>query len=427
MAASENIVDRILAVAAERDVFVQKIVATQQASDTLKTLNREITDVTLRLGDAGAKLAKLEDALTEQLVAYKRLSKKGGGMRRLFRSSKDDQAIQLQLMADEIAIGEVGVERGKAEQAKQQLEARLAGAKKERDGLKSAHDDYIQAMNGVEALYGKIFDGPTPDLPEEDALEARVKDAEKKRDALTNRVGNISKTINNLYMAKMRIRFGMDACKTGLQESEKELKAGNGIVASPIKGVVDGAVQVANAEFAKYHQMWWVYKSVGEAKDLVASCNESGDEVSGAVPFNQPFVAGGDAVAVDYDTHKELSSSYKTLPHIKHDEIVQTKAALEQVQAHLDGEIERAEERRRKMTESGGDGAADGLDNERAALDAAVDAARKRLTDYRSHICSVAIAKSKEGTKLDGPGLAAAAGAPAAEVAAAGEKAPSAP
>lgn len=183
MAAPENIVDRILAVADERDVFVQEIVVTKQASDTLTKLNREVTDLTVKLGDAETELTKLENEVADKLLAYKRLSKKNGGMRRLFRNSKVDKEIQLQLMADEITIGEANVERGKASQNVNQLESHLAAAKKERDGLKAAHDGYTKAMNGLEALYGKIFDGPTPDLPEEDALEGLVKDAEKVRAA----------------------------------------------------------------------------------------------------------------------------------------------------------------------------------------------------------------------------------------------------
>ncbi len=219
-------------------------------------------------------------------------------------------------------------------------------------------------------------------------------------------------------MARMRINSAMSNCKSGIKESEDEYnKAGKGIGASPIAGTLNTAIRVINIEGSKYHEMWWVYKLVGEAKDLVAGCNESGDKAVSAVPFPHPFIAGGDAVAVDYKTHRELSSSLATLPHIKHDEMVQTLAALEQVQTHLDGEIQSAEARRSQITVSGNN--TGGLDNERAALDAAVDAARKRLADYRGHVCSVAIAKSKEGSKLDGPALAAAAGPPSAE----GEKA----
>ena len=81
---------------------------------------------------------------------------------------------QAQLQAEEDGYFEALSWTDKARLKQDLIEKELHDLKKQRDVLRAVHEQHTTALVALDDVYASVFDGPSPDMPEEDVLEAAV-------------------------------------------------------------------------------------------------------------------------------------------------------------------------------------------------------------------------------------------------------------
>ncbi|KFY45653.1 hypothetical protein V494_00851 [Pseudogymnoascus sp. VKM F-4513 (FW-928)] len=184
--------DRLLKIISETDYAPT---ALQQSNSYVVSLKKDIIAQEKLLRDTKRTIAREEAEHKEYQTSHvKRLAYRLGGKREKFeqKASKEEQ--------DWVEA----VHRGFEVQKKLDLLNRnLAEATKTSADMEKVAATYTQAQSELDSLYTSVFQGPTPDIPEEDQREAAVNQASTEFNWAQGTVDK-EKQVNNLLMGAMR-------------------------------------------------------------------------------------------------------------------------------------------------------------------------------------------------------------------------------
>lgn len=174
------------------------ISAFQQIQNHVESLKQQITEREKYLADIDRRVAKeYKDHESYRDSYVKRLAYKIGGKKEKFneRASKEEKewldAVATQLNAKKVLEG---------------LVEKLAAVRQSRDDLLTVVQVHTKTKADLDALYHSVFDGPTPEMPEEDAKENEVHQAEASFNAIQLRLSTEQQVRNILGDAEAFLR-----------------------------------------------------------------------------------------------------------------------------------------------------------------------------------------------------------------------------
>jgi len=95
--------------------------------------------------------------------------------------------------------------QSRAEARRAQLESDLEAAIGEREELEKGVREHDELRKEIDEMYERLFDGPTPGFPEEDAAEEAYKAAKEEHDVTKERIQKSRQALRLLHLAQERL------------------------------------------------------------------------------------------------------------------------------------------------------------------------------------------------------------------------------
>ena len=194
--------DRFLAAAPRRQQILDTINATQHAKAALYQTRQDL----LKIGDdqdsASEMAQKMKETAEREKKEWTKL--KGSKLKKLFHSA--EYAAELKKEEDEYY--EAFEWQLRAEAAAQEVGKQIAALRKKKSSLLKQVEEHRQAQVQLADIYEEVFDGPTPNWPEEDEMEANLAALQEVRGATRCHVrhSNIRRLVIP-FKAKLRIHI----------------------------------------------------------------------------------------------------------------------------------------------------------------------------------------------------------------------------
>lgn len=195
---------------------------TDYAASALRQQLDYIADLTKQIDQSKAKLTSLKRKTQVEKAEHekyrdstmKRFAYKIGGKKDKFadRASKEEREYY-----------EAVQEEHSAAQWLETLQGQFTDATRVKGELEAASNQHIQYQNELDAMYNKIFEGPTPDFPEEDAKEFPVHEAQRVYNDLEYRYRNESQTTEILNTAAINMKRAMLHVEGALDASRMDM------------------------------------------------------------------------------------------------------------------------------------------------------------------------------------------------------------
>ncbi|KAJ3491481.1 hypothetical protein NLG97_g5587 [Lecanicillium saksenae] len=204
--------DPFLAAAERRLQLLDTIRATQHAKATLYQTRLDLLNIgdLKGIGNVFTRADKLKEAADREKEEWMKL--KGRKLKKLFHRAEYDA----QLKKEEDDYYEAYEWQLRAEAEADQVSAHMLELQKQKDILLKQVEEHREAQVQLLDLYEEIFDGPTPNYPEEDEMEAEFNALQEAFDTVQ---GQITHTYN--------------VCE----------------VLGPARGAVNGALKLANKSY----------------------------------------------------------------------------------------------------------------------------------------------------------------------------------
>lgn len=379
---------RILAAAAERDRLAQLVAATQHAKPTLGQLAPQIADLTNKGYDASQLLSTLRASLREQRAALDKHQKQAeSAVSKLFhRHTTDPKALE----AEEDAYFEAWDWANKAHVKLDRIDDDLGALKTRRADLRALHDQHTAALIALDELYASVFDGPSPGLSEEDALEAAVQAAQAVYDAIQARLTHALAVAGHLNAARGKVTAALSHIATALKFSRQDIVDSNGVhhgsAASAANLLTSGqpVFSSARADRRERAELARVPALLAEAEHNLALAKQMDPQNLSKLTFLPAVSVAGEGHSVANILDQVVNTPLTD--YLFHMEIKDTEEGVRACLAVLDPEADNAEAR------------ADAIRQERTPAEAALNDGRRQLMDLRVELFEKAL-RARDGQK----------------------------
>lgn len=197
--------------------------ALQQATAYVKDVESQIAAETKNISNLAVKVDKeLHDHEKYRDSRMKRLAYKLGGKKEKFEATAEKE---------EREYYDALQEKFNAERRLEDLKARLEDAKstKEQHAEVAVRHQSFQAH--LQALYRSIFDGPTPEFPDEDAAENSVVQAGQRYNYIQGQLNVELQVVHMLTDADRKMNAAHQAIKDALHASRADMLGFGGVFA----------------------------------------------------------------------------------------------------------------------------------------------------------------------------------------------------
>lgn len=168
--------EKIQAAFARNAELVSTLRETDHAEPDLENHNRYIADLDRQLKESVQRIDRLGRVREKELKDHERY--RDSVMRRfIFKATGQGDKFAQRAEKEEREYFEALQESHRESQTRASLEAMLREAHGVRAELEAAARRHREAQRDMDGLYDSIFQGPTPDFPEEDARERDAQDA----------------------------------------------------------------------------------------------------------------------------------------------------------------------------------------------------------------------------------------------------------
>ncbi|EPE09548.1 hypothetical protein F503_07324 [Ophiostoma piceae UAMH 11346] len=362
--------DRIHAAAAERDALLRKIADTQHAKAAVKQLTPQITTLTNKQYDAAQLYNELAAAMRKNEQAADKL-RDHSSLRKFFHREKVAAESE---KAEDLYIASIGWAK-KAEVKLALVKKEIADLKQKREDLRAMDTAHNYALGSLDALYNSVFDGPTPGLPNEDALEATVTGAQECYDDVQARLSHAMAVANNLDKAHQSAQYAVTALGLALKASENDI-----FFMGPPVTVHDNGTAADTYSYNRHHDydrteremLQSVNKSLAEAEFYVCAARQMDPTVA-------PALFSFTSQQVDDGTSSALGVIDRYLDNPVTDLLFHFK-----IKDGIDG-VKYVEEVVRESWSKAEEKVA-AIETEKKPVEAALDDGRKQLMDLRVEI-----------------------------------------
>lgn len=222
--------ERIISSASKNEELLAALAETDYAPSALQQAIAYVNDVESQIAAEGRNISNLAVKVDKELHEHekyrdsrmKRLAYKLGGKKEKFEATAEKE---------EREYHDALQEKFQAERRLEDLKARLedARATKEQHAEVAARHQGHQAQ--LEALYRSIFDGPTPEFPDEDAAEYGVAQAGHRYNYVQGQLNVESQVLRMLADADMKMNAAHQAIQDALHASRADMMGFGGVFA----------------------------------------------------------------------------------------------------------------------------------------------------------------------------------------------------
>ncbi|KAK4451376.1 hypothetical protein QBC34DRAFT_400854 [Podospora aff. communis PSN243] len=180
-----------------------------QQEDLITALKTEITASDTRVASAEAqRLSEQADHTKYQTSTFRRLAHKASGKssRYTAKAAKEESEYLAAVQAEHTE-----------KQHNAALRFQLAEAESLAESLKPAATQHDQAKAGLETLLSSLFDGPTPDYPDEDSAENDVSLAQEAYRSAQTALRDESLALEHLKSSQLAMRAAVAASNDALR------------------------------------------------------------------------------------------------------------------------------------------------------------------------------------------------------------------
>lgn len=159
---------RFLAAAPRRQKILDTIKATQHAKAALYQTRQDLLTIGDNQNSASEMAQKMKDAAEREKKEWTKL--KGSKLRKLFHSAE----YAAELKKEEAEYYEAYEWQLRAEAAAKEVGEQVEALRMKKSVLLKQVEEHRQAEVQLADFYEEVFDGPTPNWPEEDEMEAEM-------------------------------------------------------------------------------------------------------------------------------------------------------------------------------------------------------------------------------------------------------------
>lgn len=167
--------------------LAQHVISSLDERRTLVRVLDRTTNVKAELAgvkaDLTASRSKLASTSQTSTILTKRLdghTAKSSSFKSIFAKNPFSRKSQAKAAVEKDTVS-AGITQwgGKAKNQTKVTEVKIEDLKKKKDELEKKLGERLDAEDALGNIYATLFDGPTPEYPDEDECEAKVRDAEK--------------------------------------------------------------------------------------------------------------------------------------------------------------------------------------------------------------------------------------------------------
>ncbi|KAK7752481.1 hypothetical protein SLS62_005634 [Diatrype stigma] len=220
-----SIATRIQEAAPRNKELVAVLEATDHAPPTLEHQKQYVADLDRDLSELRKRIGSLEQKREKELKEHEKY--RDSVMKRFaYKVARKQDAFEARASKEEQEYLQVLQEAHKAKQQEDSVKAMRAEALAVQHDLEKEVARHTQAQADLDSLYNSIFQGPTPDFPEEDATERSAQAAQQDCDAARARLEAEQQAASLLGQAQARLRTALARIEDALDHSRMDMFGG---------------------------------------------------------------------------------------------------------------------------------------------------------------------------------------------------------
>lgn len=221
----ESVQSKIQAAAPRNQDLLETLSETDYAKPALEQQKRYIADVENEIRQLDKRIKELEQRRKKELKEHEKY--RDSVMKRFaYKVSRKQEKFDVKAEKEEREYFEVLQEEHKANEMRKNLGNTLAEAQRQRSELEGTASRHDQAQRGLDELYDSIFEGPTPEFPEEDSKEYSANDALNQYHNMRVRVESETQVRNILDNALQKISIAKYALAEARSHSQMDMFGG---------------------------------------------------------------------------------------------------------------------------------------------------------------------------------------------------------
>lgn len=337
----QSIEDKIREAAPRNSELLRILSETDYAKPALQQQDLYIKDLEKEIKDLDKRIADLENKRKAELKDHEKY--RDSVMKRFaYKVSRKEEKFNVKAEKEEREYFEALQDEHKAKELRNNTSATLSQASSHKKTLEAVASQHTQAQISLDDLYNTIFEGPTPDFPEEDSAENLANDALYHYQRLRTKAESQLQVLGILKSAISKMSQARYSMADALSHSRMDMFGG---------GMMSDMMERSALSQAEV--------SLTETRMLIEQARRFSPELRQLPPVN---IAQGnlmsdvmfDNIFTDMDFHEKIKAS---------------QLQLERAAQDLNGQLKGAEERyqgTRKQVEQ----RIEDLTNARAALQA---------------------------------------------------------
>ncbi|TQV90420.1 hypothetical protein IF1G_10899 [Cordyceps javanica] len=207
VAEADTSADRFLAAAARRQEILDTMAATQHAKAALYQTRLDLLAVGDHRGDVFQTARRMKEATEREKKEWMKL--KGSRLRKLFGGA----AYAAELKREEDDYYEAYEWQLRAEAAARERSGQIVALSKKKDALLKQVEEHREAQVQLMDLYEELFDGPTPNYPEEDELESELNALQEAFDSIQGKITHTYNVCEVLGRARSAVQGALEAAQ----------------------------------------------------------------------------------------------------------------------------------------------------------------------------------------------------------------------
>ncbi len=214
--------ERIISFAAKNEELLRALAQTDYAPSALHQVNTYIRDVESQIATETRNISDLGRKVDQELHDHEKY--RDSRMKRLaYKMSGQKEKFEAKAEKEEREYHDALQEKFHAEKRLEDLRARLADAK----AMQAQHAEAVARHQNhqaeLQALYRSIFEGPTPEFPDEDAAENAVEQARQRYNSVQGPLNVELQVLQMLADADKKMNAAHQAIRTALGASQADM------------------------------------------------------------------------------------------------------------------------------------------------------------------------------------------------------------
>lgn len=195
------------------------------AKPALEQQNFYIADLEKEIKDLDKRIQNLENKRKAELKDHEKY--RDSVMKRFaYKVGRKEDKFNVKAEKEEREYFEALQEEHKAKEIRQSTNVTLTNAQSHKKELESAAARHTHAQKDLDALYDSIFEGPSPEFPEEDSIENQANEALYQYQQLRSHGESQYQVLNILSGAKVKMSLARGSLDEARQHSRMDMFGG---------------------------------------------------------------------------------------------------------------------------------------------------------------------------------------------------------